>query len=208
MQSEDTHMNKIKNVVFDMGGVLMDWDPSGIARSFAANEKDAQLLQDAVFGSPYWGLLDAGAVSEEAVAWCAKRALPERLHAAAEDMVWHWYDRRGWFADTGALVRRLANEGFGIYLLTNAGPAFPRYRDRIPAIELFDGVLVSCEEHLVKPDFAIYRLLCERFRLDPACCLFIDDMQVNVDAARHVGMRGYRFAHDIDALEHYIHDHA
>ena len=197
-------MPQIKNVVFDMGGVLLDWNPLGIARAFACDEDDARLLSDAVFGQPAWGWADAGAVDEDTVAWLAKRELPARLHEVADEMVAHWYDGRTWHPAANDLARRLAEEGYGVYLLTNAGPAFRRYCERIPAWDIFRGVVVSCEEHLLKPDARIFQLLCDRYGLVPAECLFVDDTEPNVEGAQRAGMRGFHYTGEAAALEVFI----
>lgn len=195
-------MASIKNIVFDMGGVLMGWDPVRISQTLCPNPDDAALVAHAVFDSREWGWVDAGAVSPDTVAWTAKLKLPERLHAMADLFVNHWYDEGIFDPLPGmdALIRELKAAGYGIYLLSNAGTTFEEYRSRIPAIECFDGVLVSCYEHVVKPDAPIYLLLCERYGLEPASCLFVDDLLRNVVGAQRAGMQGYVFDGDVDAL--------
>ena len=203
-------MNTIENVIFDMGGVLMDWNPQKISRTLCENEEDARLVAHAVFDSREWGWVDAGAICEETIAWTAKLKLPERLHEYADRFVKHWCDE-GVFDPlpaAGELVRELKAEGYGVYLLSNAGESFERYRHRIPAIECFDGILVSCYEHVVKPDAPIYLLLCERYGLDPARCLFVDDVLRNVVGAERAGMQGYLYKKDTEALRRFIHERA
>lgn len=190
----------VRNVVFDMGGVLLKWEPLAYARRACDNDEDARLLAQAVFGSQEWAWQDAGAVDEDTVAFAAKLSLPERLHDAAERLVYHWHDARDFIPQTGDLIRELKEAGFGIYLLSNAGESFATYRDQLPAIECFDGVVVSCYEHVVKPDARIYRILCDRYGLDPASCLFVDDTRKNVEAARRLGMEGWLFDGDVEAL--------
>ncbi len=199
-------MPKLENIVFDMGGVLMGWDAERISHQLCPDPDDADLVAHAVFDSREWGWADAGAVSPETIAWTAKLKLPERLHAMADLFVSHWHDE-GVFdplPGMGELIRELKAMGYGIYLLSNAATSFERYRDRIPAIDEFDGVLVSCYEHVVKPDAPIYLLLCERFGLEPASCLFVDDLLRNVVGAQRVGMRGYRYDGDVEALRQFI----
>ena len=197
-------MQPIQNVVFDMGGVLMDWDPVKISQALCSDVDDAALLAHVVFDSREWGWVDAGAVTPETVAWTAKLRLPERLHDLADVFALRWYEVFEPLPATGALVRELKDAGYGVYLLSNAGTTFASYRDRIPAIDVFDGVVVSCWEHVVKPDAAIYQLLCERYGLDPATCLFVDDVERNVVGARRVGMQGYVFDGDVDSLRQFI----
>ena len=197
-------MPQINNIVFDMGGVLMDWDPVKISLTLCPNPDDAALLRKAVFDSREWGWVDAGAISPQTVAWTAKLKLPERLHDLADTFALRWHEAFDPLPEMGILVRELKAAGYGVYLLSNAGPTFEDYRDRIPAIDAFEGILVSCYEHLVKPDEAIYQLFCERYGLDPASCLFIDDMTRNVVGARRAGMHGYVYDGDVDALRRHI----
>lgn len=197
-------MAQIKNVVFDMGGVLMDWDPVKISQALCPDPDDAALLAHAVFDSREWGWVDAGAIAPETVAWTAKLKLPERLHDLADVFALRWHEVFEPMPETGELVRELKAEGYGVYLLSNAGPTFEDYRDRIPAIDAMDGVLVSCYEHVVKPDEAIYRLFCERYGLEAGGCLFVDDMRRNVVGAERAGMQGYCFDRDVDALRRFI----
>ena len=197
-------MATLQNIVFDMGGVLMDWNPQKISRALCPDPDDAALLAHAVFDSREWGWVDAGAIKPETVAWTAKLKLPERLHDLADVFALHWYDEFEPLPAMGDLVRELKAQGYGVYLLSNAGTTFEAYRDRIPAIDVFDGILVSCYEHMVKPDEGIYQLFCERYNLEPASCLFIDDLQRNVIGAERAGMQGYVYDGDVDALRRYI----
>ena len=197
-------MTAISNIVFDMGGVLMDWDPDKISRTLCPDPDDAALLAHAVFDSREWGWVDAGAIKPETVAWTAKLKLPERLHDLADVFALRWHEVFDPLPEMGVLVRELKADGYGVYLLSNAGPTFEDYRDRIPAIDAFEGILVSCYEHVVKPDEAIYQLFCERYGLEPASCLFVDDMPRNVVGARRAGMQGYVYDGDVDALRRFI----
>lgn len=197
-------MGGIRNVVLDMGGVLMDWNPQKIGLALCDDPDDAALVGHAVFDSREWGWVDAGAVSEETVAWTAKLKLPERLHDLADTFALRWHEVFEPLPQMGELVRELKGKGYGVYILSNAGPSFEIYRHRIPAIECFDGVLVSCFEHVVKPDAPIYRLLCERYGLVAGECLFVDDMERNVVGAERAGMQGYLYDGDVEALRRHI----
>lgn len=197
-------MTAISNIVFDMGGVLMDWDPDKISRTLCPDPDDAALLAHAVFDSREWGWVDAGAIKPETVAWTAKLKLPERLHDLADVFALRWHEVFDPLPEMGVLVRELKADGYGVHLLSNAGPTFEDYRNRIPAIDAFEGILVSCYEHVVKPDEAIYQLFCKRYGLDPASCLFVDDLERNVVGACRAGMRGYVYDGDVDALRRFI----
>ena len=191
---------RIKNVVFDMGGVLFRWDPLAMSRRVCDTEEDARLLSHAVFDSQEWAWQDAGAVDEETVAWASKTRVPRRLHAAVDELVFHWHDHRAHVAGIGELICDLKGAGYGIYLLSNAGESFARYEAQLPARACFDGMVVSCYEHVVKPDARIYRTLLERFDLEAGECLFVDDTPRNVLGARRMGMRAYHFTEGVQFL--------
>ena len=190
----------LKNVVFDMGGVLLKWQPLKMARRVCDNDEDAQLLAKAVFGSQMWVWQDAGAVDEATVAWTAKCSVPARLHPQVDQLVYHWHDDREMLEGTDELVRSLKQAGYGIYLLSNVGPSFDVYKKSLPGYDCFDGMLASWREGVVKPDARIFKLLLERFGLTAGECIFVDDAAINVEGARRVGMRGWHFDGNVDAL--------
>ena len=190
----------VRNVVFDMGGVLFAWDPLAMARRVCANEDDARLLASTVFGSVEWAWQDAGAVDERTVLWTSKLRTPRRLHACVEKLVMQWHNHRVPIEGMEELIRDLKNAGFNIYLLSNAGTSFAQYESQLPARACFDGMVVSCYEHVVKPDARIYQTLLNRYGLDAKTCLFVDDTQLNVLGARRVGMRAYHFQEGANAL--------
>ena len=117
-----------------------------------------------------------------------------------DKLVFHWHDHRVHIAGMEELIRDVKAAGYGVYLLSNAGESFARYEAQLPARACFDGVVVSCYEHVVKPDARIYRILLERFGLEAGECLFVDDTPRNVLGARRVGMRGYHFTEDVESL--------
>ena len=92
-----------------------------------------------------------------------------------------------------------------LYILSNAGFSFHKFSYKIKYIDRFSGIMVSAEERLMKPDPAIYRRLCERFSLEASECLFIDDLQRNIDGAQKAGLAGYCFQDgDVARLRSYL----
>jgi 2-haloacid dehalogenase len=93
-----------------------------------------------------------------------------------------------------AILRDLRSKGHRLHALTNwSAETFPMIRDTYPVFKEFDGIVVSGEEHLLKPDAAIYRCLLERYALQAEESLFIDDNKDNVEAAKAIGMHAVRF---------------
>lgn len=194
----------IRNIVFDMGKVLVEYDAMRVCRHHIEDAADREAVCTAVFVSPEWMLLDMGVIPEEQAMKQICGRLPERLHEAAHLCMrdWHKYCMSA-VEEMEPVVRELKRRGFGIYLCSNASLRLPQcYRDVIPAIDCFDGVLFSAEEKLLKPQKEIYERLFEKFDLKPEECFFIDDLQLNIDGAKACGMDGYCFAdRDVEKLK-------
>jgi putative hydrolase of the HAD superfamily len=196
----------VRNIVFDMGMVLMGYHPLDACRNVVPDEIGAQSLCDALFFHPDWVRLDEGSISEEDLARNAKarladarlRPLIDRLLAAMPENI---------LSPIPGMVEieaDLLSQGYRLYLLSNASLAVSRRRDVIPGLERFCGVLFSADEKLMKPDSALYRRLTERYGLNPSECLFIDDNEDNVESARRLGWTGYRFTGDPAALRGFL----
>lgn len=190
----------MNNIVFDMGGVLINFDPEHFVDRENLPEGDRALVMAAVFRSPEWPMLDKGTMDEADMLPIALSKLPERLHAVASRLILNWEEPVEPIPGMAALVADCKAAGKKVYLLSNASRRQREYWPLIPGHEYFDGGVVSAFEGLVKPDPAIYQILLKRFGLDPADCLFIDDMQKNVDGARAEGMNAVRFTGDVAAL--------
>lgn len=183
----------VGNIVFDMGGVLMTFDSRRFSRIFTDNDDDAALLDRALFARTEWSLLDAGVISHETMARIAAAALPERLLPNLRECIAHWPEHSEPIVPTNDLAARLSRAGYGLYLLSNASTRIDEQLDHCPAYPLMAGRVVSAEERLMKPDPAIFQLLCERYDLDPATCLFVDDNLNNCRGAEVAGMQSFHF---------------
>lgn len=180
-------------VVFDIGGVLIDWDPRYLYRKLLGDEAAVERFLTEVC-TPEWNReQDRGrpwpeAVAELSARYPAQADLVAAYHARWDDMV------AGPISGTVDLLAGLRERGVPCYALTNFSvEMFERVRRRFDFLGWFDGIVVSGAEGLVKPDPRIYRLLLERFGLDPAATLYVDDQPANVTAARALGMRAHQF---------------
>ncbi len=186
----------IKNIVFDMGKVLVAYDSMRVCRYFIEDEKDREMVNTAVFVSPEWVLLDMGLITDDAALQRICSRLPERLHEKAALCLGHWHEHCMWtLPGTKELVQDLKARGFCIYLCSNAAiRLLDCYQKVIPALDCFDGLLFSAEVKCMKPQREMYQHLFERFGLNPEECFFIDDLPDNIQGARACGMDGYCFA--------------
>jgi 2-haloacid dehalogenase len=180
-------------VVFDLGGVLIDWDPRLLYRKLLADEAAVEEFLATVC-TPEWNAeQDRGRPFAEAVAELVER---HPAHAAAIT-AYHerWTEMLGGeIPGTVAVLAELRAAGVPLYALSNwSAETFRLTRGRFPFLEWFDGLVVSGEEGVTKPDRRVFELLIERFGLVPAATLFVDDSAINVTAARDLGLDAVRF---------------
>lgn len=185
----------IKHVIFDMGGVLVDFNPKRSLKKHFTDKEDLELLFKEIFEGPDWVKLDRGTLTVEQAVDRACERLPARFHACVRCLLNTWADELLPMDDMLPLVQEVKNKGYGIYLLSNAPLNFHTYRDKIPAFTYFDGFIISAEHLTLKPEPEIYRVLFDTFNLSPTECFFIDDIPVNIEGAAAVGMKGHCFDH-------------
>lgn len=188
----------MKNIVFDFGGVLVDWNPHHLYdKYFGSREKAEWFLNNICLYS--WNLqMDGGKPFAEGVAELQAEH-PEWSEAIA---IYHtrWIEMmNGEIEGMASVIRRLKMAGYGVYGLTNwSAETFPMVRDTYPVFQELDGIVVSGEEHLLKPDAAIYKCLLERYALQAEESLFVDDNADNVAGARNVGMKAIQFTSAVE----------
>ncbi len=195
----------IRNVVFDMGNVLIRFAPEHfVDRLGLQSAEDAALLLKRVFRGVDWSMLDWGALDEAELEARVLPELPERLHESARALIYRWDEPIEPIPGMEALVRDCKAAGLGVYLLSNASARLFDYWPRVPGSECFDGLVVSAPLRMIKPMPEIYGHLLRRYALRAGECLFVDDAAVNVSGAMLVGMRGLLFEGDAGAARRAI----
>lgn len=190
----------IRNILFDMGNVLIRFDRKLFLDRLEICDADKEVLLREVFASVDWTHMDRGTKAEATALESMKLRLPQRLHAAAEELVFHWDEPLLPIDGMYELVEELKAKGYGIYLLSNASVRQHDYWSRIPANRFFDGTLISADERVLKPQPEIYHLCMERFGLKAEESFFIDDMAHNVEGALFCGLSGAVFHGDVTRL--------
>jgi 2-haloacid dehalogenase len=181
-------------VVFDLGGVLIDWNPRYLYRQLFPGDEAAMESFLAEITTQDWNLQqDAGRPWAEAVE-SLTREHPEQaeLIAAYRD---RWAETLGEaIQPTVDVLDELRRSGVRLFALSNwSAETFPVARPRYPFLEWFEGIVISGEVGITKPDHRLYRLLLDRYGLDPATTVFIDDNEANVLAAEELGIIAIRF---------------
>ena len=183
----------IDTVIFDLGNVLIGWDPRRLYRQLIEDEAQMDWFLREVCNSEWNEQQDAGRPWTEATALLRGR-FPE--HAELID-AYHlrWEETLvGAMEDSVALLAELRARGVRLLSLTNwSQQTFPIARQRFAFLQWFEGIVVSGEERLIKPDPRIYQRLLERYAVDPSTALYIDDSARNVAAAESLGMHGWWF---------------
>lgn len=165
----------IKNVVFDLGNVLISFRREEIISKFTSDAAEGKYLFEKCFLSPEWVKLDLGLISAKEAAAAITGREGGRYKELTERFFADWYKKD--LPDTAAfaLARKVKSYGFGVYVLSNMQSAAADYFINEGLFRGFDGVVISAFEHIKKPDPRIFRVLLERYGLKAEECLFIDD---------------------------------
>jgi 2-haloacid dehalogenase len=190
----------IAAAVFDLGGVLIDWDPRHLYRTLFDDESEMEAFL-ATVTTPEWNLAqDAGRSWAEAIDELVARHPEQRERIEAYWLRWP-ETLGGTIETTVAVLDELRlDPGLRLFALSNwSAETFSIARPRFPFLDWFDGIVISGEEGIVKPDPRIFTVVAERFGLEPSTTVFVDDQPRNVDAAAALGFRAIRFV-DADDL--------
>lgn len=185
--------SRFDTVVFDLGGVLVDWNPRHLYRQLFDDEAAMERFLAEVCTSHWNEQQDAGRP------WCEAIAALSAEHPRHAALIAAYRERwdemlSGPIAASVAILDELRARGVPLYALTNwSHETFPLARQRFRFMEAFLGIVVSGEERLIKPDPAIFQRLLSRYGLDPARTVYIDDAPRNVAAAARLGMHALHF---------------
>ncbi|GJM30931.1 MAG: hydrolase [Cyclobacteriaceae bacterium] len=184
----------IKNVVFDLGGVLIDWNPKYLYRKIFSSEQQVDWFLDNVCTGEWNSKQDEGRTMAEAT-----KSLVDRYPEYTMEIT-SYYQRwtemlNGQIEGTVRILETLrSNSDHRLLALTNwSGESFPTALKMFDFLNWFEGIVVSGDEKLIKPDHRIYQVLFERYRINPENSVFIDDSEKNVEASRELGMTGIHF---------------
>ena len=191
----------VKNIIFDFGQVLIQFVPYEIASCYVENEADRRLLEQVVFDRKYWDRQDAGTITNDEMIASVCADLPAHLHRVAADIVHTWIYHIPPIPGMEDLLVELKGAGKNLYLLSNIGKTFIEKKDEFPILSHFDGCVFSADVGIIKPAKEIFECLCNRYGLNPAECVFIDDLAANVAAAKSYGIHALQFFGDPEELK-------
>lgn len=195
----------MKTVIFDFGQVLVRFEPLIMVKKYVDDPVEAALLAHIAFDRKYWDRLDAGTITDAEVVADIRSRVPAHLHVAVEQIYYNWIYNIPEIEGMRDLILHIKRTyGVSVYLLSNISTYFAAHAHEIPILDLVDGCVFSAVCGLTKPDAAIFTHICEKFSLDPAEAVFVDDKAENVQAACALGMQGYVFDGDAEKLRAYL----
>ena len=183
----------IKNIIFDVGKVLVEYDPDGMMKKLGFDEETLQTVNQAVFQNELWNESDRGVLSPEELleAFIANNPAYEKEIRQVIDAVGDTISLMPYAVEW---VKELKERGYHLYILSNyAEYTYEKTSHKMEFLPYMDGVVFSYRCKLIKPEKEIYEYICKTYELKPEESVFLDDRKDNVEAARNMGMHGIVF---------------
>ncbi len=197
----------IRNIVFDMGNVLIRFDPDVFMdREGLTDPEERRLIRNELFLSVEWAQMDLGILTERTAEPLILKRFPAGMHPVVHNLLYNWAIPRDEISGMEEIVAGLKKAGYRIYLLSNASIAQHRYWPLVSVSRYMDGEMISCDVKVVKPMWEIYQLFTDKYGLDPEECLFIDDAPANIAGAVACGWHGIVFHGDAEELRNKLHE--
>ncbi len=177
----------IKNIVFDLGNVILKGSPNIVLEQIKIDKKQYESIKNDFFND--WKSLDLGeSTLREQLEKCK---FDFEIDSEIEEKLLHYYKYRPFNVEILELIKELKNKGYKIYILSNNNKEAEKYLLEIPDFKAFDGWIFSCDYQIMKPDPKIYNILFETYNLKPEECFFIDDSRKNIETGNKLGMAGF-----------------
>ncbi len=190
-----------KNIVFDLGGVMVDFDPKEYLVDRFCNAETEELIYSLTFGSEEWKLLDAGLITRfEANQRMLTAGKAHDCNFEVQGVLDDWTHILRPRLRMQELVRRLKQHGYAVYYLSNIPEDTLDFLMTRDFQGLFDGGVASCEVHVNKPNPKIYQAFLEKYHLKVSECVFIDDRHENVRTAFELGFAGIQMKDSVGTL--------
>ena len=179
----------IKNLVFDLGNVLIEWNSEKILTYFEPEKERQQVLRQVIFESGVWHQTDRGERSLKEACEEVLAQLDVSYHSAVKNILYHWYEVVHVYSGLQERIRLWSDQGYRIYILSTTCEIFYHIEKAglLPIYPLLSGYILSSEVGVVKPEAEIYQKLLKKYNLNPVESVFIDDIQANLDTAAELG---------------------
>lgn len=190
----------IKNIVLDMGNVLLDFNPEFVLNTFCSSDEEKEIIDRELFNGPEWALGDKGDIKDKDRFGLVKVRVPEKYHEALKKCADNWDICMNPLEGAREFCEYAKDHGYGIYVLSNASDLFYTYFPKFLPLDFFNGVFVSSDYLMLKPDVEIYKTFLKKYGLDAGECLFIDDRADNIAGAAKAGLNTFQFKGDYQKI--------
>ena len=183
----------IKNVIFDVGGVILYFSEEEFLNNFTNDNEEKKLIIDYIYNSPEWminGLIDLGVVSQEEFVKIIQDRTNHTHDELVRDVILNYYKVFHVQEKVKDLIKSLKENGYNVYILSNINEYVHVRTGLDEVFKYTDGQILSYKYCQIKPFTGIYQTLLNRFNLKPEECLFIDDREVNLKTANKLGIKG------------------
>lgn len=187
----------IKNIIFDLGNVVIPNPKIDIVKQFFQDEKDAQVFNDYIFKSKYWKMLDLGEMTNKEVAENIIKSHMVNVsdYEEIQNFMMNWFRKCSINKDVVNLGKILKANGYNIYILSNmASSTYEYFKEKSDFFSIVDGTIISAYERVKKPNIEIFKILLDRYQLNAEECLLIDDDDTNktFEVSNSLGIKGRR----------------
>ena len=191
------------DIILDMGNVLLEWNKDKILKAVAKTQKDYLILDKAIFQSGLWERLDLGTLTREELVLKVISMIGSIYQEKVQEVVWNWPSYIEIYMEVFPLLVHLKEKGHRIFVLSNTSPVFYELLEEqlSPLNEILDGFVLSCDIKAVKPDRKIFEEILHKYQLDPANCVFLDDIADNTKMAESLGIKAYQVKKRSDVVD-------
>lgn len=183
---------KYQHFIFDMGNVLMDFNPKYILSNYFDDIDTINKYYNYYFVSGLWSQLDNGDISFDDLVVNMEISFGNDRKKLIE-FITTWHEHKWERKEMAVIVKKLSDRGYGIHLCSNAADRFHNYMDEYSVFEYFDSITISADHKVSKPGEEIYKIVLDENELNAEECLFIDDLGENIKAAEALGIDGYLY---------------
>ena len=191
------------DIILDMGNVLLEWNKDKILKAVAKTQKDYLILDKAIFQSGLWERLDLGTLTQEELVDKVLSLLGDCYQKKVEEVIWNWPAYIDIYTEVFPLLARLKENGHRIFVLSNTSPVFYELlKDQLAPLEkILDGFVLSCDIKAIKSNRKMFEEILRKYQLDPANCVFLDDIADNTNMAESLGIKAYQVKQRSDVVD-------
>ena len=184
----------IKNIIFDLGNVIINYNQKKIINNFTEKEEEIKYIYDEIFHAPEWTLMDLGDITNDEAIEIINKRNKFKYEKLTQEFLHEWHKKQPINRDIVEIAKILKNNGYNLFVLSNMANQTYEYFKNDEFFSLCTGIVISAHEHVKKPDEKVYRLLLNRYNLNAEECLFIDDDDSgkNYETANKIGIKGRR----------------